>query len=180
MTVNIDKAAVSDADKMDGLTPILVTDDGYGGRDRLFSIEKIKLSGYDDVVRVGADSGDLLKPLQEIDGGGGRNTLDLTTIGSSITFKNNKIIGYDTQFKGFEVLKADPGDDTIILKGSDAQSLQEVDFGSGNNTIDSSVAGLTINLGSGNNTVKATGPGTIVKSGGGGPTRSRRPTTVSC
>jgi hypothetical protein len=33
--------------------------------------------------------------------------------------------------------------------------------------IDSSVAGLRINLGTGNNTVKATGPGTVVKSGGG-------------
>jgi hypothetical protein len=165
--VNIDSNAATSSEKMDGLTPIIVSDDGYGGRDRLFSIEKIKLGAGNDTVTIGATFGDLLKPLQEIDGGGGRNTLDLRLIGSSITFKNNKIIGYDTQFKGFEVLKADPGDDTIILKGSDAQSWQEVDFGPGNDTIDSSVVGLTINLGSGNNTVKATGPGTIVKSGGG-------------
>ncbi|WP_375411246.1 calcium-binding protein, partial [uncultured Bradyrhizobium sp.] len=145
MTVNIDKAAASGADKMDGLTPILVSDDGYGGRDRLFSVEKIKLSDKDDVVRIGADSGDLLKPLQEIDGGGGRNTLDLRPNSSGITFENNKIKGYDTQFKNFNVLS----------------------LGDGSNIIGSSVAGLTINLGTGNNTVKATGPGTIVKSGGG-------------
>jgi Ca2+-binding RTX toxin-like protein len=74
VTVNIDKAAVSEADKMDGLTPIVVSDDGYGGRDRLFSIEKIKLSGNADVVRVGADSDDLLRTLQEIDGGGQSGT----------------------------------------------------------------------------------------------------------
>jgi Ca2+-binding RTX toxin-like protein len=145
VTVNIDKAAVSAADKMDGLTPILVSDDGYGGRDRLFSIEKIKLSDNEDVVRVGADSGDLLKPLQEVDGGAGRNTLDLRPISSGITFENNKIKGYDTQFKNFNVLS----------------------LGDGSNIIGSSVAGLRINLGTGNNTVKATGPGTIVKSGGG-------------
>jgi hypothetical protein len=165
--VNIDSNAATSSEKMDGLTPIIVSDDGYGGRDRLFSIEKIKLGAKNDIVTIGATFADLLKPLQEIDGGGGRNTLDLRQIGKDITFENNKIKGYDTQFKGFQVLKADPGNDTVILKGSAAQSWQEVDFTSGNNTIDSSVAGLTINLGTGNNTVKATGPGTIVKSGGG-------------
>jgi Ca2+-binding RTX toxin-like protein len=133
--------------------------------DVLHSIEKIKLSSGDDTLKITSLSS--IAGLTEIDGGEGRNILDLREIGTAITFENNKIKGYDTQFKGFEVLKADPGDDTVILKGSAAQSWQEVDFTSGNNTITSSVAGLTINLGTGNNTVTATGPGTIVKSGGG-------------
>jgi Ca2+-binding RTX toxin-like protein len=138
------------------------------GTDQLVGIEKIVLSGHNDEVTL---LHKLPGGIQEIDGGGtdngGRDILDLRGADNKLTFDVDHIVGSTTKFKGFEVLKADPGDDTIILKGSAAQSWQEVDFESGNNTIDSSVAGLTINLGSGNNTVKATGPGTIVKSGGG-------------
>jgi hypothetical protein len=138
------------------------------GTDQLVGIEKIVLSGHNDEVTL---LHSLPGGIQEIDGGGtdngGRDILDLRKADKKLTFDVDHIVGSTTKFKGFEVLKVDPGDDTVILKGSAAQSWQEVDFESGNNTIDSSVAGLTINLGTGNNTVKATGPGTIVKSGGG-------------
>jgi Ca2+-binding RTX toxin-like protein len=49
ITINVDRAAVSTSDMIDGLTPIIVSDDGYGGRDRLFSIEKnqaVEAQGY--------------------------------------------------------------------------------------------------------------------------------------
>jgi hypothetical protein len=117
-----------------------------------------------------------------VDGGSGRDTVnyrhasagiqlnikgieDATTGGARLELTSTE--GIAGRLVGIEKVELTEGDDTIILKGSNAQSLQEVDLGAGNDTIDSSVAGLTINLGTGNNTVKATGPGTIVKSGGG-------------
>ncbi|KJC54173.1 hypothetical protein UP10_40625 [Bradyrhizobium sp. LTSPM299] len=167
VTVDIDTSVVRDVDKMDGLTPIIVSDDGYGSRDRLFSIEQIILSKYDDTVKVGPGFEDLLKSLERIDGGEGRNTLDLTKISKDITFNNNKIEGYKTEFDNFTVLKADPGNVTVVLRGDDAKSWQEVDFGSGNDTIDSDVRGLKINFGNGDNTVEHAGYGTIVNFGSG-------------
>jgi hypothetical protein len=154
-------------DKVDGVAPIMVTDNGFGGTDRLISIEKIKLGGQDDTVTVGPTFADALKTLQEVDGGGGRNTLDLTQISKDLTFENNKIKGYNTEFKNFNVLKADPGDDTVILKGQDAQSWQEVDFGNGNDTVDSDVTNLVINFGNGKDLLKQAGRGTIVNAGQG-------------
>jgi len=117
-----------------------------------------------------------------VDGGSGRDTVnyrhasagiqlnvngieDATTGGARLELTSTE--GIAGRLVGIEKIELTEGDDTIILKGSNAQSLQEVDLGAGNDTIDSSVAGLTIDLGTGNNTVKATGPGTIVKSGGG-------------
>ena len=70
VTVEISSTAASGADTIDGVTPIIVSDDGYGYRDRLFSIEKIKLTDHADTVLVGPDSDVLLKSLQEIDAGG--------------------------------------------------------------------------------------------------------------
>jgi hypothetical protein len=119
---------------MDGLTPIIVSDDGYGGRDRLFSIEKIKLGAKNDIVTVGATFGDLLKPLQEIDGGGGRNTLDLTQISSGVTFENNKIKGYDSQFKNFNTINLGSGNNTV--KGTGPGTI--VKSGGGANKIEAS------------------------------------------
>ncbi|MDX6584537.1 MAG: hypothetical protein QOI10_3721, partial [Solirubrobacterales bacterium] len=132
--VNIDSNAATSSEKMDGLTPIIVSDDGYGGRDRLFSIEKIKLGEKNDIVTIGATFGDLLKPLQEIDSGGGRNTLDLTQISSGITFENNKIKGYDTQFKNFNTINLGSGNNTV--KGTGPGTI--VKSGGGANKIEAS------------------------------------------
>ena len=63
VTVNISAGAATGADKMDGLTPIVVSDDGYGDRDRLFSIENIKLTG----ARQHRDGGSDLHPRRRVD-----------------------------------------------------------------------------------------------------------------
>jgi len=139
--------------------------------DVLHSIEKLKLSSQADTFRV-QDSGlNALKSIQEIDFGdqpdGTMDVLDLTPLGKSITFENNKINGYNTIFKNFENLKIDPGNDKVILKGPDVGAIKQVDFGGGNDTLDSDVRGLTVNFGNGNDTVEHVGYGTIVNFGTG-------------
>jgi Ca2+-binding RTX toxin-like protein len=134
------------------------------GSDQLVGIEKIILSQYNDTVVV---SHTLPQGIQEVDGGGtdsgGKDTLDLRGADNKLTFDGDHVVGSSTIFKGFEILKVDPGNDTVILEDQDAQSFQEVDFGDGNDTIESSVSNLKINLGDGQDIVKATGPGTVVK-----------------
>jgi hypothetical protein len=141
------------------------------GTDVLHSIEKIRLSNQADTVTIDANSGKALDYLQEIDAGGhpsgARDVLDLRRLGKSITFHNDKIQGYKTEFKGFEVLQVDPGNDKVILKGGDAKSWQEVDFGNGDDTIDSDVVNLKINFGNGTDILKHAGRGSVVNAGKG-------------
>jgi hypothetical protein len=110
-----------------------------------------------------------LQDIKEIDPvTNNNNVLDLTGIANSITFENDKIKGTETEFKKFQILKIDPGNDKVILDGPDASSWQEVDFGNGDDTITSDVVNLTINLGTGHNIVGHLGMGTIVKTPGTG------------
>src|SRR5262249_20338906 len=128
-------------------TPVVsIKIDGRNGPDLLSSVENIRLSGGNDTVTIAAGALSQLSQINTVDGGKGRNTLDLRQISKNYTFENNKIKGYDTVFKNFTELKADPGDDTVILKGPDASSWREVDFGDGNDTIDSSDPNLIINF----------------------------------
>ncbi|MGY3448401.1 calcium-binding protein [Bradyrhizobium sp. USDA 4353] len=164
--VTIDPGSATGA--VDGVAPIMVTDNGFGGTDRLISIEKIKLGDKDDSVTVGPTFADALNKLQEIDGGGGQNTLDLRQIPKSYTFDNNKIRGFKTEFKNFNVLKADPGQVTVILHGDEAASWKEVDFGDGKDTLDSDVINLKVNVGSGTYRIKSLGKGSVVNNDNGG------------
>jgi hypothetical protein len=179
VTLTIDPASVAASDNFDGQVPIVVSDNGYGGTDRLISIEKIILSTHADYVRVGASGLSVLDhQLREIDAGGnddvdsqgnpvGRDILDLTPIGKSFTFYNDHIVGYEAQFTGFEVLMADPGNDKVVLKGPDASSWQQVVFGDGNDTLDSSVVNLKVDFGNGNDSVRHAGAGSIINLGTG-------------
>jgi hypothetical protein len=135
------------------------------------SIEKIKLTGSHDTVTIGPTFGQALETLQEVDANtqdpNSGDVLDLRPIGKSITFDHDKILGFNTIFKNFNVLQVDPGNDTVILDTSDDKSFKEVDFGDGNDKIKSDVPGLTINLGNGTDTVGPVGRGTVVNAGQG-------------
>ncbi len=148
-----------------------VTVNGTNGSDQLVGIEKIVLSTHNDTVTV---SHSLPQGIQEIDGGGvdsgGQDTLDLRGADEKLTFTDDHIVGSSTIFKGFQVLKVDPGDDTVNLEGESAKSWQEVDFGDGNDTINSSVDNLKINFGNGNDTASISGSGVTVNFGNGNDT----------
>jgi Ca2+-binding RTX toxin-like protein len=127
--------------------------------DVLHSIEKIIFGDGNDTLQIAASTN--LSGLQTIDGSGGYNTLDLTKLGK-LTFENDHMVGTSTTFKNFNVLKADPGDVDVILKGNAAQSWKEVDFGGADDTIDSDVINLKIDLGAGHDTVKHAGMGSVI------------------
>lgn len=67
VSIRIDPGSVPQSAKVDGVAPIMVTDNGFGGTDRLISIEKIKLTGHNDTVTVGPTFGQALQTLQEVD-----------------------------------------------------------------------------------------------------------------
>ena len=154
---------------IDQVAQVPITVSVAQGTDNLIGIGKVILSPYNDTVIV-----DTLPQtsLKEVDGGGtssgGQDILDLRPLGPSITFNDNKIQGSNTIFEGFSILKVDPGNDKVILDGSDDASYQEVDFGDGNDTLESNVINLKINLGSGTNLVLHAGRGSIIDESKGG------------
>ena len=99
--------------------------------------------------------------------GGPLDTLDLTPIGKSFTFYNDQVLGYQTKYINFQDIKLDPGNDTVIFKGPDASSWKQVDFGDGNDTVDSDVKNLKINFGNGDDTVLHAGQGSVINLGMG-------------
>ncbi|HEY6618660.1 MAG TPA: hypothetical protein VIY68_03865 [Steroidobacteraceae bacterium] len=161
-TVSYQNSTVPVVMTINGQSATPVTVQVANGTDQMFGIEKVILSPYNDTVLV---TGLPPQGLQEVDGGGtqggGSDTLDLTALGH-IIFNDNKIVGTNTVFEGFNRLLADPGNVNITLDGSDEDSYNLVDLGNGNDTITSTVPGLTIDLGNGNNLVGSVGPGTIV------------------
>jgi hypothetical protein len=68
----------------------------------------------------------------------------------------------DVGFTDFNTLILGNGDNVLNLQKSDDPYLSLVEVGNGNNTITSSIPGLTIDLGSGNNDVGSVAQGTIV------------------
>ena len=143
-----------------------------GGQDWLHAIKTIDLSTVaSNTVSIGSTGLTALQFIDTIAGGqhpgGVQDVLDLRQIGQSIKFSNDQIAGYDTKFQNFNVLKADPGNDTIDLNTPDDSSFQEVDLGNGNDTITSNVVNLTVNLGNGNDTIGPMGPGTVINAGKG-------------
>jgi hypothetical protein len=117
VTINVDRSVVSESDKMEGLTPIIVSDDGYGGRDRLFSIEKIKLTKHQDTVTFANDSEDLLTWLKEIDAGENPedepDILDFSQLTTGISVKNGKLESTGTEFKNFDKILGTAKNDTL-------------------------------------------------------------------
>jgi Ca2+-binding RTX toxin-like protein len=117
ITINVDKSMVFESDKMDGVTPIIVSDDGYGGRDRLFSIEKIKLSKHKDTVTFANDSEGLLASLKEIDAGENPDDepdiLDFSQLTTGISVKNGKLESTGTEFKNFDKILGTAKNDTL-------------------------------------------------------------------
>ncbi|WP_420970809.1 calcium-binding protein [Bradyrhizobium sp. B120] len=144
-----------------------------GRHDTLIDVEKVKLSDGADTVRVNPGASKGLKAVREVDAGeqqdGTMDVLDLTALGRSGNFENNKISGTNTVFKNFEDLKVGGADKVSVnLKGPDAASWKQVDFVNTQGIIDSDVRGLTINFGNANgNVVKGVGYGTIINYGTG-------------
>jgi hypothetical protein len=173
VTVNISASAATGADKMDGLTPIVVTDDGYGGRDRLFSIEKIKLSSHDDTVRVASDSADLLKTLKEIDGGGqdsaAGDVIDASAYGKAFKLNKGKLEGFDVEFKNFETLKDGAGSTKIEIHGANStgRTIARLDAGGGDDIVSLDTVGAVIDLGAGNDKLTSAGRSSTVYTGTG-------------
>src|SRR5579883_3061384 len=153
-------------------TFITVANDGFGTPDVLHSIEVIKLSNQAaNSVTVGPAGLAALQNLQEVDGGqhdaGVQDTLDLRPLGGGVKFQNNKIQGTNTKFNNFNVLKGGVNKINMILEGPDAASWQEVDFGNGNDTLESDVINLRVNFGNGNDTLLHAGAGSIINLGTG-------------
>ena len=141
--------------------------------DTLLNSQEIDFSGGKETVIVDKSMVDKKnKSPLTVDGGasdGGKNTLDLRPLGK-ITFANGQIDGTTPVYKNFTVLKADPGDVDITLGGSGDASLQELDLGDGNDTVTSTVDGLTVNLGNGNDTLLHAGAGSVINVGQGNDT----------
>lgn len=130
VTVEISSTAASGADTIDGVTPIIVSDDGYGYRDRLFSIEKIKLTDHADTVLVGPDSDVVLKSLQEIDAGGNgsdeKDILDFSTFNGAVTVDHGRLTGtdIDVELKNFEQVIGSSFTDTFDFTGSSVTKVE--------------------------------------------------------
>jgi len=170
VTVAIDPSAVSDGDRMVGLTPIIVSDDGYGGRDRLFSIENITLSEYADTVHIGAGSQDLLKSLQKIDAGansdGAKDILDLSQFDGKVQIKNGHLLGdgIDIKLDGFEHVKLSSGDDDVEISGTEFDGL---DGGDGNDILGGGDKSSILLGGAGDDVLTAGSAGDILDGGSG-------------
>ena len=168
VTVNIDVTAVADTDKIDGLTPIIVSDDGYGGRDRLVSIETIKLTDQADTVLIGAGSDVLLKGLKEIDAGGNgtgeKDILDFSKFDGTLTIADGKLIGTDISIliKNFEQVIGSSAGDTFNFAGT---SVAKVEGGSGDDVITAGDAYAILLGGDGNDTLIAGSAGSVLDGG---------------
>jgi hypothetical protein len=150
-----------------------VTDDGYGGRDRIFSIEKIKLSGHDDTVKVGSDSADLLKTLKEIDGGGqdsaAGDVIDAAGYGKAFKLNKEKLEGFDVEFKNFGNFEGCSGATKIEIHGANStgHTIIRLDAGGGDDIVSLDTAGAVIDLGAGNDKLTSAGWSSIVYTGTG-------------
>jgi len=133
VTVDIDPGLVAPADKMDGLTPIIVSDDGYGDHDRLFSIENIVLTNYADTVRIGTQGLDLLSTLREIDAGDNPDdqpdVLDFSASEAGISLTGVTLDGVHTVFKNFEKVVGTSRDDKFDLSRIPAAKMEVVGGG---------------------------------------------------
>src|SRR5882724_5666290 len=162
--------------KVDGITPIIVTDNGFGGTDRLVSIEKIKLGAQADTVTVGKGASDLLKPLQQIDAGGNpdgtQDVFDARNFDGKLQFKDGHLTGdgIDIKLDNFEKVELPSLGNNDDITKSIGNTIKELDTGNGDDTVRISAPGVTIDLGGGTNTLKSSGPGDIVKAGKGADT----------
>ncbi len=100
--------------KLEGHTSIVVSDDGYGNTDHLFAIETIKGTAQDDMVVVTggdevfqASSYALSTGHLEVDGQGGKNTVDFTNYTGQVYTReaDGGIQVGDVTFTNFEVIK---------------------------------------------------------------------------
>jgi hypothetical protein len=153
---------------IDGVTPIIVSDDGYGYRDRLFSIENIKLTDHADTVLIGSGSDVLLKLLQEIDAGGNgsdeKDTLDFSTFDAELIIVDGRLTGTDTdvQLKNFEQVIGSSSADTFDFAGA---SVTKVDGGSGDDVITAGASYAFLLGGEGNDTLAAGSAGSVLDGG---------------
>ncbi len=114
---------------LDEKKPIVVSDDGYGTPDYLYSIEKILGTSDDDTVEVqGGEElfqaskyalSEGILPIGsalEIDGGEGKDTLDFTSYSGNLEvgswFETGATIG-DVTFKDFEVIEGTNSTDNV-------------------------------------------------------------------
>ncbi|RXT50587.1 calcium-binding protein [Bradyrhizobium betae] len=169
VTVEIDPSAGSSlADVIDGLTPIIVSDDGYGYRDRLFSIEKLMLTAHGDTVLIGAGSDVLLKPLQEIDAGDNgtdeADILDFSGSDGALTVADGKLTGTDISIliKNFEQVIGSSSGDAFNFAGT---SVTKVEGGAGDDVITAGDSYAILLGGAGNDTLIAGSAGSILDGG---------------
>lgn len=168
VSISIDPNLVTSADKVDDVTPIIVTDNGFGGRDRLVSIETIKLTDQADTVLIGAGSDELLKGLKEIDAGGNgtgeKDILDFSKFDGTLTIADGKLIGTDISIliKNFEQVIGSSAGDTFNFAGS---SVTKVEGGSGDDVITAGDAYAILLGGDGNDTLIAGSAGSVLDGG---------------
>ena len=139
ITVRFD---LNSGNELDGNKPIVVSDDGYGASDYLFSIEKIVGTAFEDTVEVNggdsvlnASSYALSSGVLEIDFSGGDDTLDFTNFSGSVDFKKTLATGSpkvgDVTFLNFEIVKDSDskgriGEGSGILKSAYAAISDDV------------------------------------------------------
>src|SRR5579883_976103 len=137
------------------------------------------------IVR-GGNADDTIKlkllPTQGIvDGGRGNNTLDLSAVYYAVNVESKPIIGGNETLSilapfrltsiyayNFQTLTLGDGRDSVTLHNSDVPDLKQLNLGGGNDTVDSDVKNLKVDLGSGTYNIKHLGEGSIVNNGGGG------------
>lgn len=132
--------AAAGAEALNSLAPILVANDGSGGRDLLYGVEKLMLTTDDDRVLVGEDALENAAGIQEVDAGdhalNGADELDLSGMTSGVSLINGELGragGADSsglKFVNFEKFRLGEGNDEFM--GS--SEFAEVHLGGGEDT----------------------------------------------
>ncbi|MEX2490603.1 MAG: calcium-binding protein [Nitrospirales bacterium] len=174
--------------ELEGFKSIVVSNDGYGGTDHLFAIEKIVGTSYDDAVLViggnsvldGASYA-LSTGTLEIDGGAGEDTLDFSAFTGNLaipSLSNGAGQAGDVSFKNFEIVKHSDSDGQVG-EGAEGVSLQASDYSyvegvhtiygnAGNDTLVVGPVGELIDGGTGDDVVVAIGAANATLDGGSG------------
>jgi Ca2+-binding RTX toxin-like protein len=134
----------------------------------------VRMGDGDDQVTIG-----VLPQQGLVDGGKGNNALNLSEITQGMVIASQPIIAGNQAIKisgkiigstyayNFQSLTLNNSNDYIKLSGADVPSLQTLNTGGGNDTVDSTVPNLKVTFGDGNDTLVAGGSGSVVNAGTG-------------
>ncbi len=119
-----------------GVRSSLLIDKQEGNADYYLGVKNIKLTNFDDTIRLDLSDPEVFENLK-IDAGGGKNTIDYSSSSFGVKFDAvaETLDGKAFSIKNWSVLKAGDGDNSFILDPSKSKDL-EIISGFGTSTID--------------------------------------------